>query len=176
MKLQVPYYSQYKEVTDLEWQPKACAITCLKMVLDFEAPNFNTTIPTLDELIQEGVSINAYSNDGWIHKGIVFLSHNHGVPAYQEEFRSVNKEFEKNLTEVGISKILKRLEDKKTSMVSVEKDFEKSGSFHQILIVGYEDGNFLYHEPEEKDETGAFMQVSEERFLAHWRRLAIFIG
>jgi len=176
MRLSVPYYSQYKDVTDSDWQPKACVVTCLKMALDFEAPNFNTTIPVLDELIQEGVDIKAFGKDGWIHRGIVFLAHNHGVPAYQEEFRSMNGKLAKNLVAIGHAKLIKRLEEGKTVIVSVEKGFEVGGGFHQILLVGYENGNFLYHEPEEKDETGAFMPVSEEKFLRFWRHLAIFVG
>ncbi|HEC33037.1 MAG TPA: hypothetical protein ENI63_02130 [Candidatus Kaiserbacteria bacterium] len=176
MKLSVPYYSQYKEVVDSKWQPRACAVTCLKMALDFEATNFNTTIPTIDELIEEGVNIKAFSKEGWVHRGIVFLAHNHGVPAYQEEFRSMDGRLAKKLVTTGHSKLINRLKDGKTSIVSVEKGFNEGGGFHQIILVGYRDGNFLYHEPESKDNVGAFMRVSDEEFLNHWRHMAIFVG
>lgn len=176
MKLSVPYYSQYRDVTNPEWQSRGCAIACLKMALDFEAPNFNTTIPTLDELIQDGIDIKAFSKEGWLHKGIVFLSHNHGIPAYQEEFRSMDGRLAKGLVAVGYQKLLKRLEEGKTAIVSIEKGFEEGGSFHQVLLVGHEGENFLYHEPEAKDNTGSFRQIGDDDFLAHWRHLAIFVG
>lgn len=176
MRLSVPYYSQYKEVSDPDWQSRACALACLKMALDFEASNFGTIIPTLDELIQEGINIKAFGKAGWIHNGIVSLSYNHGVPAHREEFRSKNNKFAKHLATAGCAKFLERLKEGKTSTVSVEADFKDGGEFHQVLLVGHEDGNFLYHEPGAKDETGAFRQVGEETFLRHWRHLAIFIG
>lgn len=176
MKLSVPYYSQYKDVNDPTFRSRACSITCLKMALDFEASNFNTIIPSLDELIQEGIDIRALSKNGWEHRGIVFIAHNHGVPAYQEEFRSINGKLAKKLVDMGFEKLIKRLEEGKTAIVSVEKGFGENGDSHQVILVGYEDGHFFYHEPEAKDETGAFRQISEEKFSSYWRHLAIFVG
>lgn len=146
------------------------------MALDFEAHNFNTTIPTLDELIQEGIHINAFSKAGWVHNGIMSLARNCGVPVSREEFRSADSAHAKGLAAIGLEKILKRLKEGKTSTVSVEGGFKTGGEFHQILLVGYENSNFLYHEPAAEDESGAYRQVSEEKFLRHWRHLAIFVG
>ncbi len=177
MKLNVPYYSQYTDVADSDWQPRACAIACLKMALDFEADNFDTVIPSLDKLIKEGIDIDAFNiKEGWSHMGMVFISHNHGVPAYREEFRSMYNKREQRLVTIGHAKILRRLEEGKTSIVSVEGNFKDGGESHQVLIVGHEDGDFIYHEPSAKDGTGSFRHISEEEFLRHWRHLAIFIG
>lgn len=54
--------------------------------------------------------------------------------------------------------------------------FEDGGKFHQVILVGYENGNFLYNELAAKDENGAYREISKEKFLRHWRHPAIFLG
>jgi hypothetical protein len=149
------------------------------MVLDFLQQDFNTKIPALDELIEEGVGIKAFGSHGWTHQGQVFLSHNHGVPAYQEEFRSLDGMKAKQLVTFGLNKIVSTLINGRPVIVSVEKGFIESGKFHQVVLVGYEDndgGVFFYHEPEAPDDSGAYKKVTREVFLRYWRHLAIFIG
>ena len=164
MKISVPYYSQHRDIIDPYWKSRACGVTCLKMVLDFHAKIFNTTIPTLDELIKEGIAIKAFSQHGWIHQGIVFIAHNHGVPAYQEEFRSLDGMCAKRIVNFGFKKILKTLDEGKPVIVSVEQNFEESDKFHQVVLVGREGDLFLYHEPEAEDKNGAYREVSTEQF------------
>jgi hypothetical protein len=149
------------------------------MVLDFFQSNFNTKIPDLNTLIEEGVGIKAFGHYGWTHQGLIFLAHNHGVPAYQEEFRSMDGEKAKDLVSFGLKKIMDTLVSGKPVIVSVEQRFTQSGKFHQVVLVGYQEeerGTFLYHEPESQGDDGAFKEVSVEQFLRSWRHLAIFVG
>ncbi|HEY9586055.1 MAG TPA: C39 family peptidase [Candidatus Paceibacterota bacterium] len=185
MKLNVPYHSQFDEITIPEWKERGCAITCLKMCLDFVKPN---EIPNIDDLIKEGIAINGYlGNVGWRHETLVRLAHNHGVPAYQEEFRSVKVDvanktfseniFEKDLIDIGVQRIRETIDRKIPVIVSVN---ERSG-FHQLVVVGYEDSlgtttGFYVSDPDNRvgEKQGVFMPVSD--FLAVWRKFAIFVG
>jgi len=179
MQLSVPFYSQYRDVTDPAWQPRACGGVCLKMALDFLAPSFNTTIPTILELIEEATTHKAYSTgSGWVHRGMVFLAHNHGIPAYPEEFRSMEGSHARTLVHYGYQKIVETVRSGKPVIVSIEKGFVDGGSFHQVLIVGEKDNGetLIYHDPEAKDNSGAFREIEREKFCSHWRHFAIFVG
>lgn len=180
VELKVPYYSQYRDITDQSWKERACGAACLKMALDYVAPEFGVIIPSIEELLEEGVAIKAYTpSHGWVHRGMVFLAHNHGIPAYHEEFRSLDGGHAKRLVELGFKKIISTLDSGKPVIVSVEKEFAGGGSSHQVVLVGYKedaDGVLIYHEPEAEDGKGKSREVEQERFLKHWRYLAIFVG
>lgn len=185
MKLSVPYHSQFDEITLPEWKEKGCAITCLKMCLDFAHPN---EIPSIDDLIKEGELIGGYlENVGWKHEAIVRLAHNYGVPAYPEEFRSIkvdinSKSFsenilEKDLIDKGIQRIRDSIDRKVPVIVSMAT---KSGS-HQVIVVGYEDNlgsttGFFINDPDNRssEKNGVFVPISE--FLNNWRKFAVFVG
>lgn len=174
MKLEVPFYSQYTNVTDESWQNRACAMACLKMVMDFFAPNSN---PNIDELIEKGLQIQAYlDNVGWVHAGLCMLARNHGFAAYNEEFRSLDIEIEAGLIEMGIRKIRSKLELGLPVIISCSKNFDEFHKPHQIVLVGYDEVGFYYHEPETRDDSGANRYVELETFRNHWRKFAIFVS
>ncbi len=49
MLLSVPYYSQHLDVLDSEWKDRACAVACIKMLLEAK----KVAVPPLDEMIKE---------------------------------------------------------------------------------------------------------------------------
>jgi hypothetical protein len=145
-----------------------------------------------DQLIAEGLLIGAYDEGvGWNHDGIARLAHNHGLPAYREEFRSitvdagtkarVDSPFAESLRATGIEKIKGSLVAGKPVIISTIKRFSEAGKFHSVLLTGFEEENgqlagFHYHDPESiQDGGGAKRFVSIGTFKEHWRRLAIFV-
>jgi len=191
--LDVPYYSQYLDASDTSWQPRSCGILCLKMAMDFCSLNTNLKIPSVDELINEGLYIEgnlpAY---GWSHNHLILLARNHGLMAYPQEFRShkidyVNKmedvsEYEENLTDKGIEKIVSSLKNNHPVIVSIFKDFEVGDNFHMIVLAGFEsDGSglkgFYYHDPDSLDaDRGRHKFVPIEIFRKYWRKMAIYVN
>ena len=196
MILSVPFYSQHKDVFSEEWRSKSCAIVCLKMALDFLSPQNGLSTDDLikegeiiqNDMIEKGYMTGEHASNGWSHDVIVFISHNHGILAYREEFRSikVDKElqvftkgdFEEELETRAIQKITQIIEKKKPVIISIKKP---NGSFHTVLVVGFESNHtnpsfFFYHDPDTENGGNAEMKVSITEFLKIWRRLAIFIG
>lgn len=174
MKLEVPFYSQFTDVTLEEWKERACAPTCLKMVLDFlSGGKFEKSI---DDLIREGLEIGAYEEGiGWIHVGLVRLAHNHGFLGYNEEFRTLNKDLDQGFAEKGIEKIKQTLKSGLPVIISCSKNFDEFHKFHQVVIVGFDENGFYYHEPhKENKEEGANRFVDFQTFKTHWRKFAIF--
>lgn len=191
-KLSVPYYSQHRDVEDPDWQIKSCAIACIKMVMEF-LNNDNQNLPSIDELIKEGIIIGAHStSSGWIHAGLVRLAHNHGYSAYNEEFRSIRvdiaeatfnqSEHEEILLNKAISKIKRKIENNFPVIISCSAGWQDIQRYHQVVIIGIEEEGkevkgFYYHEPEAKSELeGANRFVDIETFKTHWRKFAIFLG
>ncbi len=190
MKHQVPYYSQFKDVSDLEWKPRSCTIVCLKMALDYLSLG-KWQIPSIDHLIQEGVVIGGYSEHGWKHSSVAILAHNYGIPAYQEEFRSMSIDingkkfieggFAEQMTNLGIKKIVSVLESNGLAIVSVPRGNQSGGSFHNILIVGFEKDNdgisgLYFHDPDSENEPQKYQFIAINDFILKWRKMAIFLG
>ena len=158
----ISFLSQYDESIPESWRPRACSVTNLYMVL--KSRGVDTTV---EALIEEGESINAFGPRGWTHEGIVRLAHNHGVSAYSQEFRSKDAQIAEALQKKGIQKIHSNLGKGFPVIVSIQKE---NGSYHTITLVNHPEEGFLVHDPEEKEATHMF----EADFLKKWRGLSIF--
>lgn len=186
--LDVPYFSQHAEATEDFWKNKSCGVASVKMVLDF----LEKDTVSIDDLIDEGQAIGGYTKDGWVHDSMVHLLHNHGVPAYREEFRSitvdaVKKEFavnpyQKDLINYGITKIGVFVDEDKPVLVSVDPKFDENKDSHIIVITGYEtDGDaiagFYYNDPDNRSgEEKKDRYVELDTFMNYWRKFAIFVA
>ena len=190
--IQVPYFSQHRDVHDESWKSRACGAVCLKMVLEFFGQKRSLAVPTVDELIQEGIAIRATSEAGWIHTRVALLAHNHGFPAYNEEFRSVKVDYDKQrfsegehteqLMRYGITKIAETLRSGRPVIASVSKRFEHKELFHQVVLTGVRGAGpnlqgFFYNDPDYMNsEEGSHRFVDLATFTEHWRRFAIFVA
>ncbi len=157
------FQSQYSDDVPEVWRPRACSIANVRMVLVSRGDD----VSTMADLIAEGESMNGFGPRGWVHDALVFLLHNHGVPAYREEFRSRDDAHAEVLMRVGVEKIRESVRAGHPVMVSLQKE---NGSYHTVLVYEVTDDGFVYHDP----EVGPSQSVSEEVFLKQWKRLAIF--
>lgn len=178
MKLAVPYYSQYLDVEDKEWQQRACGVACLKMLLESKS----VKTPSIDEIIKDGVVLRAYSENGWLHAGLITLGEKYGAKLYRKEFRRKNADTDtlEKLNIEGVDTIVRELKEGRPIIISTIKNFEVRDKFHMVLVVGaeIEDGvvnGFYYHDPNSyTEEKGAYQFVPFTTFLDSWRRMAIF--
>lgn len=176
MKLNVPYYSQYLNVTDVAWQPRACGIACLKMLL--EAKGGHT--PSLDEMITLGDAIGAYGEHGWKHDGLIALAHQYGAKLSHAEWRQSDEKSPDELNEEGIAFLINELRAHRPVIISAIKKFREADKFHMVVLVGLEEKDgavtgFYYHDPDSETRSeGEHQFVPLEMFRAAWRRMAIF--
>lgn len=181
--LKVKFASQYKDIQDESWKPRACSIASLWMALKTLRKDFKLTP---DELLEEGLSINGYSYTGfWRHASIAILAHNHGLPAYIEEFKSepFNKptKYAKGLLNYGAEKIFNFLKNGQgLVIVSIPKNWTELNKPHAVLLTGVKVKNgekyFLYNDSaKETEKAGAGQEIFIEDFKKSWRKLAIFI-
>jgi hypothetical protein len=184
MKLDVPYYSQFVDVTDPFWMLRACGATSLKMVAEYHGKK----VPDIISLCEEAKEKGGYDMvNGWVHDYIVHKAEALGLQAHR-------REIDQNI----INEVIESLKVGNPVIVSVEKRVLEQRRFHIIVLVGYEGvqtsqtkadraddidtfkliptHGFYYHEPESTDkERGAYRFCDVETFLEYWRGKAIFI-
>jgi len=162
MKLQVPYYSQYVDITDSFWMLRACGATCLKMIGEFHGK----IVPDIVTLCNEAKDRNGYHMaNGWVHDYLVTKAKEFGLHAERKE---------KLIT---LDEIIASLDRGNPVMVSVEKRVLEQTRFHIVVVVGYEGNSIFYHEPESTDkEKGKYRTCTQEEFKNYWRGMAIFIS
>lgn len=188
MRKEVPYFSQYDEDIPEEWRKRSCGITSLRMALGAALPG--VPLPTVRELIEEGVESGAYiENVGWSHQGLVNLAEKYGARAFRGEYRmrpqrylpNMLKSFlNKFLLSRGVATLYASIEVGLVPIVSVT--VEGKADTHLVPLVGFgsEGGEvgFYYHEPAaepgQADAQFRFMNIKD--FSKRWRRLAIFVG
>jgi len=188
MILDVPYYSQRKDVLDNNWKSNSCGIVCVKMVLDF----YKKDTPKVDDLITEGVSMGGHDKKyGWNHDALTNILRNYGLPCFRQEFKSKTFDFknsifnegqhEEELIDKGIDKIEKVLIEANPIIVSVAKHFKEEDKFHLVVLTGLEleEGvikGFYYNEPDsEAEKEGKNLFVPMHIFRKYWRKMAIFV-
>ncbi len=164
MKLDVPYYSQHEDIKDEVWQGRACGLVCLKMVLDFH----RTETPEINKFLKVALDKEAYhGTNGWIHDKLLAIVEELGMEAYRKEGMEDNQ-------------LLKDFLDKGNPVIVSIKaqkfspEFE--GKFHQIVLIGYDENGFYYHDSDYRNREGNGLFVPLDKFGEYWRKMAIFIG
>ncbi len=167
MKLSVPYYSQFLDVADADWRPKACGMTCVAMLIASRGENFES----IDALIKRAVEAGGYGSSGWFHDALVATLQKHGAPAARRA---------ENIP--GTEPLVQSLDSSVPVIVSVVDEILEQTKFHMVVLVGYEKdeqgtvSGFYYHDPQAlSPENGANRFVPIEAFLKHWRKMAIFV-
>jgi hypothetical protein len=159
MKLDVPYYSQFVDVSDHYWMLRACGGVCLKSVVEFHGKEVTDLVSLCNEAKERG---GYHLENGWVHEYIVTKVNEYGLEAYRKE----------GIVDVG--EIVTSLLEGNPVIVSVEKRVLEQTRFHMIVLVGYE--SFYYHESESTiKEKGMNRVCSSEVFMQYFRGKAIFI-
>jgi len=161
----VPYYSQYRDIKDKDWQPRACGLVCLKMILDF----YEVDTPEINQFLKVAIERKSFGKSGWIHDKFLELAKSYSLEAFRKEF---------NDTEEGIRFIIDFLQQTGPVIVSLKaKKFlpEFENKFHQIVLTDYNTKGFYYNDPDYLDEEGKNLFVKISDFKKYWRKLAIFI-
>ncbi|MES2135313.1 MAG: C39 family peptidase [Patescibacteria group bacterium] len=157
----VPFYSQFADITSAKWQKVGCGVASLAMVVDYYKPAVS-----VDTLLKEGIASGAYlKNAGWTYKGLIQLSTKYGLAGDSYDLGKLS-------TKVAFAKFIAQLEDGPV-IASVHYKFDpKSTIPHLVVIDGIKDGVLYYNDPAAK--TGQ-KQISTADFLKAWKKRFIVI-
>src|ERR1035437_3117425 len=191
MKLNIPFLSQNDSTIPSEWIERSCAIVSLKMCMDVYAVKHGLVMPSLSVLLKEALAMKGGSRSptvGWKHDSLIWLAHNHGVPAYSEEFRSdhidlktgnnTQSEFSEKIFNEGLERIRDGITRGVPVMVSFLAGFGSKANSHLIVVTGFEDGDkkgFYVNDPS-LDSPKENVFVPDEEVIKYWRKFALFVG
>ena len=157
----VPFYSQFKDITSPTWQKVGCGIASLAMIIDYYKP---AVLP--NTLLAQGIAAGAYiPSAGWTYKGLIQIAENYGLDgnSYDLQTLSSSKAFEK----------LKESLHEGPVIVSIHYKFDpKSTIPHLVVIDGINGDTLYYNDPAAKIGE---MQIPTTTFLKAWKKRFIVI-
>lgn len=158
----VPFYSQFKDITSSSWQKVGCGVTSLAMVIEYYKPE---TV-SVNTLLNQGITLGAYQQkNGWSHQGLISLSKKYGLDGNSHDVSKLSRK-------AALSQFKGYLDDGPV-IVSIHYKFDpKSTVPHLVVINGIKDGIVYYNDPAAKvgEKT-----ITEDKFLNGWKRKFIVV-
>ena len=139
---------------------RACGAASMKMVAEFHGKE----VPSAVDLCKEARDRGGYDmTNGWVHDYIVMKLNEFGLEASRKEGMD------------SLDELITSLQAGNPVIVSVEKRVLEQTRFHMLVLVGFDDNGFIYHEPESTDkERGQFRSCTFDVFMEYWRGKALF--
>jgi hypothetical protein len=158
----VPFYSQFKDISDSSWQKVSCGIAGIAMLIDY----YSDEIIIPDTLLARGIARNAFLSDaGWIHSGLIGLSRDYGLEGKSVSFAHLNK--------AGALAELATELRKGPVLASVHYTFEPTNPIpHLVVINAIKDGLVYYNDPAESAGGGT---LTVEKFQSAWKQRFIVV-
>lgn len=158
----VPFYSQFTDISSAKWQKVGCGITALAMIIEYYHPG--TVV--VNTLLQEGIDAGAYLNNaGWTYAGLVGVGTAYGLDGTWYDYGTMSEA-------AAFKKITQSLEMGPV-IASVHYEFDpKSTIPHLVVITGIDGDTLYYNDPAAKRGHGT---ISTEAFLAAWKQRYIVI-
>lgn len=159
---EVPFFSQFKNITSAKWQKVGCGITSLAMIIDF----YKTEAVSVNKLLNQGISINAYdNNDGWIHEGLISVAKKYGLSGKSYDLSGQSKSSALNSFKLY-------LKDGPV-MASVHYKFDPKNPIPHIVVIDGIKNDIVYYNDPASDVGQKKMPLS--KFLASWKNRFIVI-
>lgn len=180
MKLNVPYYSQFLEVKDFEWNIRSCTGACTAMVLEFLTSRKVDILAFMKKAEADG----GYSRlNGMSHDYLISFFEQEGLKSWRYKNEATKDTLD------TVEPIVESLKKGSPVIVSISKFILEQKKFHTVLVIGYEENengevtHFYYHEPEatianvEGDRAvgGEGRKCDIDTFKKSWRGRAIFV-
>jgi hypothetical protein len=151
----VPFYSQFSDITSPSWKKVGCGIASLAMLIDFYGKKVS-----VDTLLKEGINAGAYSNAGWTYAGLIGVSHAHGLSGEAHDFGSAQ-------SDAAWDAFRDALKDGPV-MASVHYTFDPKNPIpHLVIVTGVTDGMVYYNDPAAKKAGGS---ISIQQFRSSWKQ------
>lgn len=176
--IDLPYFSQLRDIEAEEWKRRGCGVAVIAMVVNYYRPE---AIQYLDHLIDEANAIRPFTERGWAHDVLVLLAHNYSVLGYREEFKTISDEHQIYFRDAGIEKIAREVTAGRPVIISTVRKFNEEDKFHMVVITGVKQvgemiEGFYYSDPDYATEKeGKDQYVDLLTFKKFWRRMAIFL-
>lgn len=158
---QVPFYSQFKDISSPSWQKVGCGIASLAMIVDYYGPKVS-----VDTLLTEGIKKGAYDkNAGWTYAGLVSVSKKYGLSGTWYSTSGSGKSAALSKLETAVAK--------GPIIASVHYKLEPTNPIpHLIVVTAMKDGFVYYNDPANRTGGG---KISIDAFYKAWKGRYIVI-
>lgn len=154
---EVPFYSQFSDISAPEWKKIGCGIADAAMIINYYKPG----AVSVDELLKDGISSGAFiTGAGWSHKGLASLFDAYGLAGKTYDLSGLNKDS-------AFLEFAKQLENG-PAIASVHYKFDPQNPIpHLVVITGVKDGSVYYNDPA-NSSGGKTISISE--FNRAWKK------
>ncbi|MEK7063352.1 MAG: cysteine peptidase family C39 domain-containing protein [Patescibacteria group bacterium] len=158
---EVPFYSQFADITSQKWQKVGCGVASLAMIIDYYKPAV-----AVDTLLKQGIASGAYlQSAGWTYKGLIGISTKYGLDGDSYDLGKLS-------TKKAFAQFKKELEDGPV-IASVHYKFDPKSTIPHLVVIDSIDGDVVYYnDPAAK--VGQ-KQISTTDFLKAWKKRFIVI-
>lgn len=158
----VPFYSQFADVTSAKWKKQACGVASLAMIIGY----YEDGTVDVDALLKEAIAAGAYQQKaGWTYAGLIGLARDYGLSGASYD-----------LAKSGMDDALASIEDaleRGPVIASVHYKFDPASTIpHLVVVTGIQDGLVHYNDPAAK---AGGQTISVEKFKAAWKKRYIMI-
>lgn len=158
----VPFYSQFTDVTSREWQKQSCGIASLAMIINYYKPK----AVGVNDLLTKAIATGAYDqNAGWIHKGLISLSTKYGLDGKTYDFAGSSNAS-------ALASITSLLKDGPV-MASVHYKFDPKSTIPHLVVIDAIRGDTVYYNDPAADM--GKKKLSSADFMKGWKKRLIVI-
>ncbi|OGD67078.1 hypothetical protein A2442_00435 [Candidatus Campbellbacteria bacterium RIFOXYC2_FULL_35_25] len=156
----VPFFSQFEDISAVKWQKIGCGIASLAMLVEYYEPGE----VSVDTLLNEGIASGAYLKDaGWIHRDLALLADDHGLEGMNYDLSSANMDTAFAQFETAV--------EEGPVIASVHYTFDPQNPIPHLVVISGIDGDVVYYnDPAGKSEggnlsVGAFKRAWKKRYI-----------
>mgnify|MGYP003403334592 CR=1 FL=1 len=158
---EVPFYSQFKDISSNTWKKVGCGVTSLAMIIDYYKPAVSVNV-----LLKQGIDAGAYlKNAGWTHAGLISLSNKYGLDGKSYDLAKLSQD-------KAYDKFKSYLKDGPV-IVSVHYKFDPKNPIPHLVVIDGVDSDYVYYNDPATD-TGN-KKISISAFLKSWKQRFIVI-
>ncbi len=164
----LPRYSQYLDVADPAWQPKACGIVAVRTVLAHWLGEEN--VPSADALIREGLALDGFiPGVGWKHQTLVDIARAHGCAAERADWSKESP-----------TQAMKFLHDaiaRGPVVASIHMHLDPSSpDGHLVVAYNIDNATVHYYDPAQKGRDTISQSADGTAFANGWKKRVILIS
>lgn len=158
----VPFYSQFRDIAQVEWRKGACGIAIMAMLIDFYKP----TPVDASKLLVEGLGSGAYQPGiGWKHWELSQLANKYGLEGKTYNFTPFTRQ-------VAFEKFIEVLREGPV-MVSAHNKFDPKATLgHLVVATGFDKDYVFYNDPA---SGGVEKKISHSAFMSGWKKRLIVV-
>lgn len=158
----VPFYSQFYDISSPKWQKLGCGIADLAMLIEF----YNPGVVSVDTLLQEGIASGAFIDGaGWSHRGLALLAQSYDLQGQSYD-----------LSHLDMDTAFAQLEEvlrEGPVIASVRYKLEPQNPIPHLVVINGVSGSVVYYN--DPAAVSAGQKISIQNFTKAWKKRFIVV-